>query len=176
MSRAWQGVVGRRFGADDFRAYVRALDFEAWFPHFVVVHNTQIPTLAQWKGKRNIDALVEYYRDEQGWSAGPHLFIEPAGIWIFTPLSTPGVHSPSWNALSWGVEIVGDFDREELSEAHGELVVAALATLHDKMGWLESNIRLHKDDPATTHTSCPGKNIRREELESKLQTLIDLQN
>ena len=43
---------------------------------------------------RNLEA---YYRDEQDWSAGPHLFVADDLIWVFTPLRTSWVHSPSWD-------------------------------------------------------------------------------
>jgi hypothetical protein len=170
----WKGIVGQRFTADEFDNYVDELSLASWVPSFIVVHNTQVPTFADWRGQRTIDGLVEYYRDTLKWSGGPHLFIDGDWIWVFTPLTVSGVHSPSWNSQSWGVEIVGDFDHEPFGDAQKDLVLRALTTLHARMGWTETKIKLHKDDPATTHDYCPGKNIRREELESHVQTVLDL--
>ena len=74
--------------------------------------------------------LQHYYRDTQHWSAGPHLFIADDLIWVFTPLDTPGVHSPSWNAISWGVELVGDYTTEELSPGVQGNATQGLAALY----------------------------------------------
>jgi hypothetical protein len=38
----------------------------------VVLHNTEVPRFSQWHsvpGKRRMEGLVRYYRDDQGWSA-----------------------------------------------------------------------------------------------------------
>ena len=166
MSAKWKGTVGEIFSPAEFRVYLSDVVLGAFKPKFIVVHNTQIPTKAQWRGRRSIDSLVGYYRDEQGWSGGPHLFIDGDGIWVFTPLDKPGVHSPSWNDESWGVEIVGDFDTESFIEPQRGLVTDALTALHHHRGWLAPNIRLHKEDPKTTHTTCPGRAIVKAELEA----------
>src|SRR5271156_2922591 len=104
---AWKGIVGARFSSDDFIAYLQHLAFTAWRPQFVVVHNTGVPNIKQRPTgftAAQMQNLVTYYRDQMGWSAGPHCFIDQNGIWVFTPLTTSGVHSPSWNSISWGVE------------------------------------------------------------------------
>lgn len=170
----WKGTVGQRFTPIGFAAYLKTLTFDDWKPEFIVIHNTQVPTLAKWRGQKSIDSLVEYYRDDVKWSGGPHLFIDDDGIWVFTPLTVPGVHSPSFNAKSWGVEIVGDFDKEIFYDSQKALVTCALHAMHARMGWTDTKIKLHKDDPETEHDYCPGKGIRREELESHVQTWLDL--
>ena len=122
---AWKGIVGRGFTAADFEQYVQTIKLTLWHPQFVVLHNTFIPRLADWHqvpGEQRMQNLQHYYRDTQHWSAGPHLFIADDLIWVFTPLDTPGVHSPSWNAISWGVELVGDYTTEELSPSGSTLL------------------------------------------------------
>ena len=112
MSVIWKGIVGKGFTAADFDAYAKTITFGAWRPQFVVLHNTAIPKLADWHsvpGEKRMLALEHYYRDIQKWSGGPHLFIADDLIWAFTPLNLQGVHAPSWNAISWGVELVGDY-------------------------------------------------------------------
>ena len=163
----WKGIVGRGFTAPDFQEYVRSIHLEQWRPQFAVVHNTQTPTLADWHEKppeQHLRDFEKYYRDTVQWSAGPHLFIADDRIWVFTALDTPGVHSPSWNANSWGVELVGDYDLEPLSEATRENAVSALAALHMLGGLDPQSMRIHKEDPKTTHTYCPGKNIVKAEF------------
>jgi hypothetical protein len=159
---AWKGIVGKGFTADEFSEYVSGIQFEKWIPDMVVLHNTQEPTLAEWHsvpGERRMQGLASFYRDEQKWSGGPHLFVAPDLVWVFTPLTVPGVHSPSWNQVSWGVETVGDFDHETLSAPHLDNLIGALLALHRLAGFAVPTVRLHKEDPKTEHTYCPGKNL-----------------
>jgi len=170
---AWKGIIGQGFTAAQFPDYVASTQFGAWRPQFVVLHNTFIPKLSEWHsvpGLARMKALQHFYRDIQGWSAGPHLFVADDLIWAFTPLNTPGVHSPSWNAISWGVELVGDYSVEQLTPASQENAVTALAALHASIGLDPSGLRLHKEDPKTTHKGCPGSNIVKADV---IQWIID---
>jgi hypothetical protein len=174
--RAWQPIVGLGFSPEVFAEYVRGVTLDAWRPEFIVLHNTQIPTLARWHdapGERRMAGLASYYRDERKWSAGPHLFVADDLIWAFTPLNTHGVHSPSWNEVSWGVELVGDYDREPFGDDVKRNGMEAMAALHRLAGWAEPRIRLHREDPKTDH-HCPGSFVRKEEMEAGVQTLLDL--
>jgi hypothetical protein len=168
----WKGIVGRGFSAEAFDAYVFSLTFMGWTPQFVVLHNTADPTLAHWHdvpGDSRMRGLEDYYRDTQKWSAGPHLFVADDLIWVFTPVTTSGVHSPSWNSISWGVELVGDYSVEPLSAQVRQNATAALATLHRVAQLDPSTLRLHKEDPLTTHKGCPGDNIVKADVISWVQ-------
>ena len=159
---AWKGIIGKGFTAAQFPGYVASTQFGVWRPQFVVLHNTFIPRFSEWHsvpGAQRMKGLEHFYRDIQGWSAGPHLFVADDLIWAFTPLNTSGVHSPSWNAISWGVELVGDYATEQLPPALQENAVTALAVLHAAVGLDPNSLRLHKEDPKTTHKGCPGANI-----------------
>jgi|SRR5205085_7759315 len=163
----WKGVIGKGFTADEFRNYVQTVKLTTWHPQFVVLHNTYIPKLADWHnvpGKQRMLNLQSYYRDTQRWSAGPHLFVADDLIWVFTPLNTPGVHSPSWNAISWGVELVGDYSTEEFDPSVQANAASALAALHALAGIDPDALMLHKEDPRTTHKNCPGKNIAKSDV------------
>jgi hypothetical protein len=157
----WKGIVGRGFSAAEFHEYVSELVWQAWRPQFVVVHNMAEPKFAEWhnvSGTMRMANLERYYRDVQHWSAGPHLFVADDLIWVFTPLTTPGVHSPSWNAISWGMELVGDYATESFTPVRDN-AIAALAALHSVAGLDPTTMRFHKEDPRTTHKGCPGKNV-----------------
>jgi hypothetical protein len=174
----WKGIVGKSFGAVDFDAYCHTLQWLAWRPSFIVLHNTGSPSLAQRpKGltQQNIRDLEAFYRDEQKWKAGPHLFVDDKQIWVFTPLTVSGTHSPSWNKLALGVEMLGDYEKESFSAGRGLKVrrnaVAALATLSAVLGLDPHTLRLHREDPLTTH-ACPGKNVRKLEVIQEVQDLI----
>lgn len=175
----WKGIVGRSFTVDTFEEYVRekVAPRLVWKPDFVVLHNTMIPRLDQWhdvSGDRRMIGLESYYRDDQQWSGGPHLFIADDFIWAFTPLWVPGVHSPTWNNISWGVEVVGDYDKEELPQAVFANIIGALATLHVTLDNLPANtLHFHKEDPATTHRGCPGQNIVKQEIVDALHAALN---
>lgn len=163
----WKGIVGRGFSANEFRTYLATVEFSSWRPQFVVVHNTFIPTFADWHsvpGEQRMRGLESYYRDQMHWSAGPHLFVADDLIWVFTPLNTSGIHSPSWNAISWGVELAGDYSTEPFSDAVRVIAVSALTGLHTLIGLDPQGLRLHREDPKTTHKSCPGNNVVKTDL------------
>lgn len=160
-----------------------------WRPRFVVVHNTSAPDLAMYAGHWNrphpitdeqwMQNLVGFYRDTQHWSAGPHLFVTPRSICAFTPLNHPGVHSPSWNSVSWGIETVGEFERDSFDGPIRDNLVAALGILHAKAGLqlmpYQTGVRglhFHKEDPRTTHKSCPGRNMVKPDLIQRVSQYI----
>ncbi len=124
---------------------------------------------------KNIFDLQAYYRDEKKWSAGPHLFIDDKQIWVFTPLTLSGVHSPSYNKLSLGVEMLGDFASEPFTTGRGEAVrrnaIAAIATLSAVLGLDPAKMKLHKEDPGTTHY-CPGAHVNKADFIADVQTLM----
>src|SRR5690242_8293606 len=146
----WKGIVGLGLTPSDFVKYVGSLHLLSWRPQFIVLHNTASPKLGEWHaipGDQRMKNLEHYYRDERQWSAGPHLFVADDLIWVFTPLTTAGVHSPSWNSIAWGVEMVGDFDTEDFQDGPGKAVrqntTSALATLHAFAGLNPDGLRLH---------------------------------
>ena len=175
----WKGIVGKSFTADAFDAYGHTLHWTAWRPSFIVLHNTALPSLAQRPAgftMAHIQNMVSFYRDVQGWDSGPHLFIDDHQIWVFTPLIVSGTHSPSWNKLSLGVEMLGDYEHEAFDSGRGLLVqhntVAALATLSAVLGLDPQTLRLHREDSLTTHATCPGKNVSKPAVIQAVQDLL----
>jgi hypothetical protein len=174
----WKGIVGASFTPDQFDSYCHTLHWVAWRPSFIVLHNTAIPSLAQRPlgiTQPNIQNFVSFYRDVQGWNSGPHLFVDDKQIWVFTPLTVSGTHSPSWNKVALGLEMLGDYEQEAFDSGRGLLVrknsVAALATLSAVLGIDPQTMRLHREDPLTTH-ACPGKNVHKPEVIQEVQALI----
>jgi N-acetylmuramoyl-L-alanine amidase CwlA len=174
---SWKGIVGVSYQPDEFDSYCHALSWPKWRPNFIVLHNTAVPSLAQRPAgltKKHIENLEAYYQGK-GWKAGPHLFIDDKQIWAFTPLNVSGVHSPSWNKVALGVEMLGDYEKEEFGSTRGLKVqkntVAAFATLHAVLGLDPDTIRLHYEDPATTH-KCPGKKVVKGKFIQAVKDLI----
>lgn len=173
---AWKGIVGKSFTPGAFNDYVAAITFPTWRPQFVVLHNTATPKLADWHslpGEVRMRNLENYYKNDQQWSAGPHLFVADDLIWVFTPLNLSGVHSPSWNAMAWGVEMVGDYSVEPFGAAVRENVISALATLHAALGLNPDMLRLHKEDPKTTHI-CPGKHVIKSDIIQEVHAKLSI--
>jgi hypothetical protein len=175
---AWKGIVGTSFSAEDFDSYCHTLQWMAWRPSFIVLHNTATPGLAQRPSgltKLHIANLECYYRDRKCWRAGPHLFVDDRQIWVFTPLTMSGVHSPSWNKVALGLEMLGDYEKEPFDTGRGLEVrrnaVAAMATLCAILGLEPNTMRLHGEDPLTDH-ACPGRNVNKGEVISEVQALI----
>lgn len=185
-------AVKKLFSPPQFEEFVHKLAYPktpasfGWQPkpEFIVVHNTAEPSLAQWAklgGLQRIKNLESYYKNDQKWSGGPHLFVAPEGIWLFNALEYPGVHSPSWNRVAFGVEMVGDYDTEDFNAQSGASAtvraysVQALAVLSAKFSFDSTSLRLHKEDPKTTH-ECPGKTVHKGDLvqavhDAKVQVL-----
>ena len=162
----WKGIIGAGFTPEGFDNYIKTVSFNTWRPQFVVLHNTASPKFAQWHdvpGTVRMRNLESFYRDTQKWSGGPHLFVADDLIWVFTPLNLPGVHSPSWNSLTWGVEMVGDYATEVFHPGVRANAVHALATLHATLGLDPSHMRMHREDPLTTH-ACPGTNVEKQAM------------
>lgn len=162
----WRGIVGKAIEPSKIYDYVKTISWEKWKPDFLVIHNTAAPSLADRPNgftAQHIKNLEKYYRDDRGWPSGPHFFVDDKQIWVFTPTNVPGTHSPSWNNVSIGIEMLGDFNKEEFTSGRGvrvkgntaELAGALLAVL----GLKSSDWRWHVQDPKTTH-DCPGKNAR----------------
>lgn len=173
----WPAV--KRFfkdGEELFAYLTKEFERGEFDPKFLVIHNTAAPSLAQWgstKEETRMVNLEHYYRVEKHWSGGPHFFVSPKGIWLFNPLTHAGVHSPSFNKSGIGIEMVGDFQRESFDEAVGAMVqrhtVDMAAALSHFFDLDTSTIKFHKEDPATTHKTCPGKNVKKPALVAKIK-------
>lgn len=179
---AWPAIK-RGFTQEQFRAYLADYRFGPWRPSLIVWHNTAAPTLAQWHataeqdkdkglapGTTRIANLERYFRNDRGWSGAPHFFIADDLIWVFNPLDKPGVHSPSWNSRSIGIEMVADFDREDDDSGAGLKVrnntIFVTAVLCEAFGLdPHAAIKLHREDPKTTH-ACPGKDFADDKTEA----------
>ena len=175
---SWKGIVGLNFSAAEFDTYCHGLRWDAWRPSFIVLHNTAVPSLAQRpKGfsRTHMANLESFYRDTQKWNAGPHLFIDDKQIWVFTRLTVSGVHSPSWNKVALGVEMLGNYETESFDTGRGLAVrtntVAALATLCAVIGIPPDTMKLHREDALTTH-ACPGKLVKKKAIITEIQELL----
>lgn len=167
-------IINKTFNIADFKNYVDTIELNNWKPKFPVIHNTSVPsqelykswhskagwTMEQW-GKN----LASYYTG-MGWNGCPHLFVGYDKILVLNPLDKRGTHTPSWNAISWGIETVAEFTNEPFEGGVRDNLIAATAILCAKAKFDPtkfvlgvSGIHFHKEDKNTTHKTCPGKNL-----------------
>lgn len=169
-------IIGRGFTPSEFKDYVATLQFASWKPKFIVLHSTQVPNLTQWhKGsaEKRLKALAIMFGSQFGWSRGPHLFIDDEKIWVFSPLTQPGTHTPSWNKVSIGIDMVGDYDRKPLDEHVRDNTVAAVAILDSFLKLKPESIKFHNEDPITTHRNCPGRYVDKADLIRRISAVLD---
>lgn len=101
-------VINKKFSTDGFIKYL--VDLPKPWRHVdkLVFHHTSSP-VETWKGSASMLHYYNLYKS-RGWKTGPHIFIAPDGIWLFTPMSKQGTHAgPEGNAGSIGIEIVGRY-------------------------------------------------------------------
>lgn len=170
-------IVGKKFTPDEFDAYIKALKKPgplSFRPSGVTLHHTAAPSLEQAHGiitHERIINLLSYYRDERNWKAGPHLFVDTEGIWVFTPLSLRGIHARSFNRNRWGLEMLGDYDDETPDQDVLYNATRAMAALLRRINKAESAINFHRDDPKTDK-SCPGTKISKSDIRGRVAALL----
>lgn len=170
--------VGKTWRVEEFPKYLRGIESPAW-ARAVCLHHCGAPSLSQrplgFIVPKHIENIRDYYRDKLGWSAGPHLFVDEHLLHGMTPLSFKGIHAKSFNGSAIGIEVLGDYDREDPFMGRGLAcwINAARATkaLLEWLGLGANNhtILFHRDDPKTSK-SCPGKLIKKEWFFDLLKT------
>jgi hypothetical protein len=152
--------INRRLSVAEWDAYVAGYDFGPLPPSRLVLHHTVVPTEAQWAGLATMRGMQRYYAG-LGWSAGPHLYAGPDGIWLATPLYDIGIHAGAGNGsvrqgwYSIGLEMVGNFDRERPAGAVWANALAVMAGLSRRLDIPPRQlISFHRD--YTNQKSCPG--------------------
>lgn len=148
----------------------------------ITIHHTGIPcleTMPDGFTDAYIGNLPGYYRSK-GWKGMPHFFVDHTKSgWITfgddQPLTRRGVHAKSFNKTHIGIEMLGNYDKEDpVMLGPGSLVL--LRTQHlcalicKEMGWdPEKAINFHRDDPLTNKT-CPGAKVKKADF---IQGVID---
>jgi hypothetical protein len=192
--------IGQALTGAEFIAYVASYDFGSVPPSFVVIHNSAIPD-ASWaplngdpttkwdrneaglsneqikaKRKPQLDAIKNYYVG-LGWPSGPHLFIDEAWVWLFTPMYDVGTHAKAGNSYrdangqlhySLGIETVGWFGRNGWPLSMQKLLQIAVQSIQARLKTFEivykhaplntpqahdHSISFHRD---YNKDSCPG--------------------
>jgi len=136
----------------------------------IVIHHTYRPIQLQWKGQITMEGLKNYYIGLK-WDAGPHLFVVANspnkandGIWQLTPLNMIGVHAGICNSTTWGIEVVGDYDKSEWDVQTKQLVVGVVGELAKwkSISINPSTLKGHRD--CNSPKTCPGKKINMDDV------------
>jgi N-acetyl-anhydromuramyl-L-alanine amidase AmpD len=172
-------IIARGLSIDEWLQYVANYDFGSIPPDRVVVHHTYIPTVAQWQGLSSLRGIQRYYAG-LGWKAGPHLFVGPDKIWLFTPMKDIGIHAGIGNSgyrngklwYSIGVEIVGNYDQVRPSGSIWEHSKAVFGGLSRRLGIAPKQLfSFHRD--YTNEKSCPGWAITKEWVNAEVEAWLN---
>ena len=155
-------MIGRRLSIPEWLSYVASYDFGPIAPSRLVLHHTFVPTVEQWAGLRSMQGMQRFYGGK-GWTAAPHVYAAPDGIWLFTPMKDVGIHAGTGNSgvsngkfwYSIGLEMVGNYDGVRPGGAVWENAKAVIGGLSKRLGIVpRALISFHRD--YTNQKSCPG--------------------
>jgi hypothetical protein len=172
-------MIGRRLTAAEWRAYVGDYDFGPIPPTRLVLHHTYRPNEAQWRGLASMRGMQRYYAS-LGWSAAPHIYAGPDGIWLFTPMSDVGIHaglgnSGVTNGVWWysiGLEMVGYFDYARPQGNVWEYAKTVMGTISQRLGIAPRQlISFHRD--YTNQKSCPGWAVTKEWVLNEVEAWLN---
>ena len=132
----------------------------------IILHHTW-DTVEQWKkGKVSCDYYKKIY-EKKGWESGPHLFITPEGIWLFTGINIQGIHANEGNKGSIGIEMVGRYDKKLPSGKVWENTKTALEVLLEKFNLKPKDVHFHRE--YNPKKSCPGRAITKKWVHSEIK-------
>jgi hypothetical protein len=176
----------KHYTAPEFKAYVDSLSWDkGWRPAFPTLHNTGVPSLKQWLAygptvEERWGANLNRYYAGLGWHAGPHLVCCPDYIWVLCDPEADGVSVSCWNRLTFGIEMVGNFEvgGDDPTTGEGAKVinnaVLALAALSAKLGWSIGTIvkgvgglHFHRECARDGHP-CPGNLVSKPDILSRV--------
>ncbi len=189
-------IVNENLDKIGFKQYTNDYNFGVIPPNKIILHHTYKPDEKTWNGKHSIAGLKKYY-EGKGWSAAPHIFIAPDGIWLFTPLNRVGIHAGVGNAgyydkvrrktingfyghlgngnwryqlkeCSIGVEMVGFFDSERPSGKVLDQTLFVVKTLMERLKLKHDSLSFHRDWYGANKT-CPGAAVTKEWIYKKLE-------
>ena len=81
-------VINKCFTKKEFSEYIKNKDILRKVDKIVLHHTWD--TVEEWQqGKVSVSYYKKLY-EGKGWQAGPHLFVAPEGIWLFTDIREQG--------------------------------------------------------------------------------------
>jgi len=158
-------IINRCLSKKEFAEYIRKKKVTRKIDKIVLHHTWD--TIEQW---RREEVSCDYYKKMykgKGWKAGPHIFVAPEGIWLFTDINIQGRHANQGNKGSIGIEMVGRYDEKLPSGKILENTRAVLKVLLKKFDLLPKDIHFHRE--YNPQKSCPGKVINKQWVKKELK-------
>jgi hypothetical protein len=168
----------------EFRTLLAGLAFDkGWRPDFPTLHNTGVPSLAQWLALAPIPqqrwgANLNAYYQRLGWHAGPHLVVCPDYVWQLCDLEADGVSVSCWNRVTLGIEMVGNYEvgGDAFDSGPGARVrdnaVFVLAALCERFGWAIGDVLRFHRECAADHHACPGSLVSKGVIVQRVNALM----
>lgn len=178
IEKLGKGWKGKGYTRKEFEIYVNSLRFPVWRPKFAVIHQTTTPTFARWKSSPTDVRLVNlanFYAKELKWNRVGHLYVDDEKIWVLTPPDKQGFHAKSLSQSSWGVTLVGNYDKEPINPIVRDNAAFATAVLYRKLGVKPSATIFHRDHSAA-FKHCPGANVQKAEFIERIAYFLSLPN
>lgn len=150
-----------------FQEYIHQYDFGTVPPTKLVLHHTYEPTLEDWNGLKSMLGMQRHYAG-LGWSAGPHIYAAPDGIWLATPMYDVGVHANACNgsvAEGWysiGLEMVGRYDNVLPSGEVWKNALCVMDGFYTVRGLPITGLSLLLHRECNKQKSCPGWSVTKD--------------
>ena len=157
-------IINKYLSAENFKKYIENKKITRKIDKIVLHHTWD--TILEWKKG---EVSCKYYKkmyEAKGWKSGPHLFVAPEGIWLFTDIGEQGTHANSGNEGSVGIEMVGRYDDKVPVGLVWKNTKAALKILLEKFNLKKEDIHFHRE--FNSQKSCPGKAITKKWVRSQL--------
>lgn len=156
-----------------FNAYLQGVSRPKWVKG-ITCHNTYKPNDRTWAGLQSMQSMLKHYRDTNGWSSGPHLYLaahapNPAhtGVWQLTPITRPGTHAGDCNDDHLGIEWVGDFDARPPTAAQYTMGIAVNLLILRHWGLPPEAVNVHNE--CMVGRTCPGKYVTGTQIRADLR-------
>ena len=171
---------------ETFKQLIDKLDVSKiqWKPLFITLHNTAVPSLKQWmtyspETKAKWPQNLNNYYSNLGWHSSVHIVCTPDNIWNLCNLLQDGVHASCFNKTSFGIEMLGDFEKEEFNSGQGLKVqnnaIEVVALLCNKFKWNPSDYKINEKglhfhrECIKDHHPCPGVKVDKAKLIAKIE-------
>ena len=148
-------IINKCLPKEEFEKYIERKEVSRKINKIVLHHTSD--TIGKWKSG---EVAISYYKklyEGKGWKAGPHLFVAPEGIYLFTDINIQGIHANSGNRGSIGVEMVGNYDKIFPSGKIWSNTKKVLRILLSRFDLKLKDIHFHRE--YNSKKSCPGRTI-----------------
>ncbi|MDD4062370.1 MAG: peptidoglycan recognition family protein [Candidatus Pacebacteria bacterium] len=157
-------IINQLLNKKDFIDYLESKHFSRGVDKIILHHTSD--SIESWNGESSILDYKKTY-ESKGWKSGPHLFIAPEGIYLFTDMNIQGVHANDGNKNSIGIEMVGNYDIFFPSGCIWENTELVLTSLLKKFNLEIKDIHFHRRYNAKK--SCPGKAVTKKKIREMLK-------